>query len=157
MRRALTCILLMMTSGCPQAAWPVDTQPELEIARDPTVLYWKSNEWMRMRLHGVQLGQPADELPKQRIVSRNDTGWIELRSGARYLVEDGQVKGLGVWDQRLLSKLAINSPADIELKFGKPDSIDDLGKEKIYRYRDNHVRVMWNDFERRLTTVNVVQ
>jgi hypothetical protein len=62
-----------------------------------------------------------------------------------------------VWDRRLLSKLEIASPADIELKFGKPESTDDLGTEKIYRYRDNHLRVMWNDFEKRVTTVNVVQ
>ena len=156
MRFAVACALLIALRGCQHAA-PVETGAELEIARDPTILHARSDEWANMQLHGVRLGAPAEDLGGRRVVSRNDAGWIELRGGARYLIRDGRVKGLGVWDQRLLSQLKITSPADIELKFGKPESIDDLGKEKIYRYRDNHVRVMWNDFEKRVTTVNVVE
>jgi hypothetical protein len=155
MRIALLCALLAATVGCPHQH--VYTDQDLEIARDPTILYTRSEQWMNMHLRGVRVGDPADELLKRRIVSRNEAGWVQLRSGARYLIKDNQVKGLGVWDQRLLAKLEITSPADIEMKFGKPESIDDLGREKIYRYRDNHVRVMWSDFERRVTTVNVVQ
>jgi hypothetical protein len=152
---ALLFSLLAATAGCPHRH--VYTHADLEIARDPTLLYTRSDQWMSMHLRGVRIGDPADELLKQRIVARNEAGWVQLRSGARYLVRDNEVNGLGVWDQRLLSRLQINSPADIELKFGKPESIDDLGREKIYRYRDNHVRVMWSDFQRRVTTVNVVQ
>jgi hypothetical protein len=155
MRGAILCAILVATAGCPHQH--VYTYADLEIARDPTILYARSDEWMNMQLHGVRLGHGADEVLRRRIVGRNDAGWVQLRNGARYLVENNEVKGLGVWDQRLLSQLAISSQADIELKFGKPESIDDLGKEKIYRYRGNHVRVMWNNFENRVTTVNVVQ
>jgi hypothetical protein len=150
-------LLLIALAGCPPVVWPVHTREYREIAREPTILYTMSHDWRGMQLHGVPLGASAESLKGKRVVSRNDAGWIELRNGARYLIRDGEVQGLGVWDQRLLTKLQVTSPADIEMKFGKPESVDDLGKEKIYRYRDNHVRVMWNDFERRVTTVNVVQ
>ena len=156
MRLALACVVLLFASSCRHAA-PVESYGEMDIARDPTILYTRSDRWMNMRLRGVALGDDASELLKQRVVSRNDAGWIQLRSGARYQIANGRVKGLGVWDQQLLSKLEITSPADIELKFGKPQNIDDLGKEKIYRYQDEHLRVMWNEFEHRVTTVNVVQ
>jgi hypothetical protein len=149
-------ILLMALSGCRHDA-PVEAPAELEIARDPTILHARSNEWANMQLRGIRLGAPDEVLQGKRIVSRNDAGWVELRNGARYLIRGGKVNGLGVWDQRLLAKLEINSPADVEAKFGKPDSTDDLGREKIYRYQNDHLRVMWNDFERRVTTVNVVQ
>ena len=156
MRRAIACVVLLFASSCRHAA-PVEPYGEMDVARDPTILYTRSDRWMHMRLRGVALGDDASELLKQRIVGRNEAGWIELRSGARYQIENGRVKGLGVWDQRLLSQLEIRSRSDIESKFGQPQSTDDLGKEKIYRYQDDHLRVIWNEFEHRVTTVNVVQ
>jgi hypothetical protein len=148
--------MLFVASSCRHAA-PVESHGEMEIARDPAILYAKSDRWMNMRLYEVALGDDASELLRQRIVGHNDAGWVRLRNGARYLIANGRVQGLGVWDQRLLSQLAINSPADVESKFGKPQRVDDLGKETIYRYQDDHLRVMWNEFERRVTTVNVVR
>jgi hypothetical protein len=135
----------------------VHTPAELEISKDPTVVYSNSDQWRSMQLYGIGLGAPEAQLPRKKIRNRNDAGWVEMRNGARYLVKGGKVAGLGVWDQKILSKLAIKSPNDIELKFGKPESVDDLGKEQIYRYQGNHLRVMWNNFERRVTTVNVVE
>ena len=156
MRRfPVLCVMLLAAAGC-RSTTPIQTRAELEISHTPSILHNRMQEWPQMKLYGVGIGDDESTLSPKKIRTRNDAGWVTMRNGARYLIQDRKVAGLGVWDQRLLAPLSIRSRADIEAKFGKPQSIDDLGKEKIYRYADNHVRVMWNDFEKRVTTVNVV-
>ncbi len=152
MMRLAACLLVLILSGCPPLVVPVYTHQDMEISRYPTVLYTRGLP--TMRLYGVHFGTPEEEL--KGIRERNEEGWVILRNGARYQIANGKVVGIGVWDQQILSQLEIHSPQDIELKFGKPEKVEDFGKVQIYRFRDGHVHVLWSNFEKRVIAVNIL-
>lgn len=129
-----------------------------EIAGNPAILCNRSIPIQQMSLHGVRLGDPASVIRKSRIrIHDQKTGWIICRDGSRYRLQDSAVATLGVWDNRLLARLNIASPADIESRFGKPDSIEKAEPILIYRYSGNggSISVLWNQREGQLNGVNV--
>jgi hypothetical protein len=126
-----------------------------EIASNPAMLYDNSVPREEMTLRGVRLGDPQSAIRSTRILKQGDGGWIVCRDGARYQITDGNVATLGVWDRKILDKLDLKSPADIESRFGKPDSKDDLKDVVIYHFRSGKVAVIWNDFEKQVNAVNV--
>jgi hypothetical protein len=126
-----------------------------EIADNPAMLYDNSVPREEMTLRGVRLGDPQAAIRSTRILKQADAGWIVCRDGARYQITDGSVATLGVWDRKILDQLDLKTPADIESRFGKPDSKDDLKDVVIYHFRSGKVAVIWNNFEKQVNAVNV--
>jgi hypothetical protein len=126
-----------------------------EITGNPAMLYDGSVPREEMTLRGVRLGDSRSAISATRIIREADGGWIVCRDGARYQISDGVVTVLGVWDRQTLDQLGIKAPADIEARFGKSDSTDDLKDIVIYHFKSGKISVIWNGFEKQLNAVNV--
>ena len=157
MRFLATSIFLILIAGCRSSQSPQPVAGPLEIARDPTILYREMGSWSQMSLNGVRLGDPETVIPPKKIRSRTPGGWIWARDNCRYRVTAGKISGLGVWDRQLLAKLHVHAPADVTRLFGKPESTKEFEKEIIYYYASGHVHVVWNNFEKQLNTVNILE
>lgn len=150
-------ILAIVGAGCAASKPPPPHSGPLEISRDPTILYREMGSWSQMSLNGVRLGDPETVIPAGKIRSRTASGWILSRDNCRYRVTTAKITGLGVWDEELLEKLQVHAPADVTRLFGEPESTEEFQKEVIYYYASGHVHVVWNIFEKRLNTVNVLE
>jgi hypothetical protein len=125
-----------------------------EIADNPAILYDHTIPPQQMTLRGIKLGDAQSAIANNRINYQRDD-WIVCDDRARYRIDNGSVTALGVWDNRILNKLNITSPADIEARFGKPEKTDDVKDIVIYRYDDGCITVIWNKFEGQVDAVNV--
>jgi hypothetical protein len=162
---AITALLLVASCGAP----PKAESPErtgagdasiTEIADNPGILNKRPLPREQISLRGVKLGDPESAIRESRIIKRAAEGnWTICRDGARYRIDEGNatVVTLGVWDPAILRKLNINSPADIESRFGKPESTDQVEPITIYRYDEGHLSVLWNNRENQLNAVNVAK
>jgi hypothetical protein len=157
MRGLLILIGVLIVGGCASGDKPAYSTSPLEISSDPTILYRSRDSWREMTLGGIRIGDPESSLPTSKVRQRTDSGWIIMRDGSRYRVKDGRIIGLGVWREDLLAKLQIDSPRDIPARFGKPDQKTEFTKEQIYHYQQEHIHIVWNSFENRLNTVNILE
>jgi predicted AlkP superfamily pyrophosphatase or phosphodiesterase len=137
--------MLHRTAHVPQAG---------EIADNPQVLYDHTIPVQGMSLHGIKLGDPSSAIATWRVDHERDN-WIVCDDGSRYRIEDKKIATLGVWDNRILSKLDIHSPDDIAARFGKPEKTDQIKDIYMYRYDDGRITVIWNKFEGQIDAVNV--
>jgi hypothetical protein len=126
-----------------------------EITDHPEILYNGTIPRTDMAYMGVKLGDPGFAVRKERVMREAPGGWYVCRDGARYRVEDKIVRTLGIWDPRTLERLYLESPADIEKKFGKPEQVDDLPELLIYRYHGGTMSVLWNKQEGQVNAVNL--
>jgi hypothetical protein len=148
-------VLLLLTSGCAVPRAPVGGDAPLEISRHPEVLFDQPSRWQEMSLYGRRLGDDAAAIPEREIRQRTDGGWIVARNGCRYRVQEGKITSLGVWDPRILDRLNLRSRDAIDARFGKPESVEEVDRFHIYTYAGGHVRVIWNNVEKRVTAINV--
>jgi hypothetical protein len=125
-----------------------------EIADHPAILYDRTIPTTQMTLHGIRLGDPRSAIPAWRIDHERDN-WIVCDDSSRYRIENNVVAALGVWDNRILYKLNIHSPADIEARFGKPDKTESVKEIVIDHYDAGRIDVIWNSFEGQINAVNV--
>ena len=88
---------------------------------------------------------------KYRILDRIGRGSM----GTVYRAEDKTVVTLGVWDNHTIERLNIQSPGDIEKKFGKPQRVEDIPELLIHYYDGGKTSVLWNKQEAQLNAVNV--
>ena len=156
MKQILLTFVLLATASC-SALRPARTYPHSpgEIADNPSILIDGSIPREEMSLRGVKLGDPKSAIKSSRILKTSDGGWIVCTDGARYQINDDAVAVLGVWDRNILDKLNLKNPAEIESRFGKPESTDDLDYIVIYRYQKGKITVLWNKHEQQVNAVNV--
>jgi hypothetical protein len=157
-RFMLVLPLLPLLASC--AAQPPAVQRELlpnEIADHPQILFDGSVPLDAMTLRGVKLGDAGSAIDEKRIEKRADAGWIVCNDGARYRVADDKVITLAAWDTAILKRLNLKTPEDIELRFGKAESSEDVAPVIIYYFRSGRVSVLWNTFEKQVNAVNVAK
>jgi hypothetical protein len=150
----IPALFLLASCAATPAAAPKQRLPN-EIADHPQILLDGSVPLDEMALKGVKLGDPESAIAESRIEKRSDAGWIVCSDGTRYRVADGRVITLGAWDKEILKSLNIRSPADIEQRFGKPDSNEEVAPITIYHFKDGRLSVLWNTFENQINAVNV--
>lgn len=158
MRSGCFILALSLLASC--AAQPPAVQRELvasEISDHPQILFDGTVPLNAMTLRGVKLGDPGSVIDEKRVEKRSDAGWIVCKDGTRYRVVDEKVITLGAWDPAILKPLKITSPMDIEQRFGKAESTDDVAPIVIYHFKSGRVSVLWNTFENQLNAVNVSQ
>ncbi|HVT89217.1 MAG TPA: hypothetical protein VHD56_10225 [Tepidisphaeraceae bacterium] len=128
-----------------------------EITANPAILYDHSIPIDQMKLKGVGFGDGEAAISDRRVMDRGMNGWIMCRDGCRYRVDGGAVVVLGVWDASIIEKLRIESPADIEARFGKAEKVEDADPVQIYRYNGGKVSVLWNKQEKQVNAVNLTR
>jgi hypothetical protein len=148
-------VLLLLIPGCAAPRAPVGDDAPLEISRHPAILFDQSSRWQEMSLYGRRLGDDASSIPEREVRQRTDGGWIVARNGCRYRVQEGKITSLGVWDPRILDRLKLGSRDAIDARFGKPLSVEEVDRFHIYTYAGGHIRVIWNNVEKRVTAINV--
>jgi hypothetical protein len=150
---SLACTVL---NSCTAARPSAPTAAPLEIAANPAILYDKTVPIESLSLRGVKLGDPRSSIAPSRIDHESKGGWIVCRDRSRYRLDDkGNVVTLGVWDSRILDRLNIDSPDDVTVRFGPPQSTDQAAPLQISRYANGHISVLWNTAENQLSAVNV--
>ena len=126
-----------------------------EIADNPAILYDGTVPREQLTLHAIKLGDSETAIAESHIENHGTAGWIVCDNRARYRIENGKIVTLGVWDPRILNKLNIHSPADIETHFGKPQSIDTANPLLIYNYDSGHITVLWDTTEEHVDAINI--
>ena len=106
-------------------------------------------------LHGIKIGDSESAISESHIENRGKAGWIVCDNRARYRIEAGKIATLGVWDPRILNKLNLHSQADIESRFGKPQSIDAVAPLQIYHYNNGRTDVLWDKLEEHVDAINI--
>lgn len=156
MTRRLWIALLFLTScGSVVRRHSTPAIAPNEIFHNPAILYDSSVPREQMTLWGIKLGDPDSSIPRARVLDTGREGWIKCHDGSRYRVQDGVVVVLGVWDPRIIERLNITSPDQIEARFGKPDKIDNADPVMIYRYVGGRISVLWNKTEGQVNAVNI--
>jgi hypothetical protein len=154
-RRLWIALLLLTSCGSVVRRHSTPAIVPNEIFHHPSILHDSSVPRDQMTLWGVKLGDPESAIASRRILDTGREGWIKCRDGSRYRIQDDVVATLGVWDPKILARLDIKSPAQIEARFGKPDKIDDADPVMIYRYVGGKISVLWNKQEGQINAVNV--
>jgi hypothetical protein len=151
------CLFLgaLILAGCGQFTRFDYPHTPTEITDHPEILYNNTVPRAEMAYMGVKLGDPGFSIRRERVLREGDAGWFVCRDGARYRAEDKTVVTLGVWDNHTIERLNIQSPGDIEKKFGKPQRTEDIPELLIYYYDGGKTSVLWNKQEGQLNAVNV--
>ncbi len=161
MIRNLSITILMIAVGGCASSSPSSPSDEaaapFEISQNPSILFEQPDRWREFSLNGKRIGDAASVIPERQVRERTTGGWIVARDLCRYRIEDGVITGLGVWDYRIIDRLNIHSPAQVEARFGRPESREEAERFIIYRYAEGHVHVLWNNTDKRITTVNVIK
>ena len=153
----LVCIFVV---GCQQSnSHPSATGNMHELRENPTVVLTAPADWSQFSLYGLKTGDDASRINPNKISNVDQkSGWTFLRDANRYRVRDGKIDGLGIWDQKLVQQLGVQSQDDIPVKFGKPENIARISTNvTIYQYQNGHLHVFWNSLERRLVGVEVTK
>jgi hypothetical protein len=157
-------LFLSLLAGCnamkrtpPSAYYPPTTDPNFELATNPTIVLSDPQDWAKMTLHGYHLGDDGSIVNPKVIVS-SDRGWDALPDGNRLRIgDDGKINAFGLRDRHQLDQLGINTQGDIQKKFGKAQHIIDLNDATIYLYQDQHIHVIWRPLDDPMVSVNVVK
>ena len=138
---------------------PREAQWGYEVTHNPHIVLTAPDKYAYMSLNGLKFGDDAKQINPNKISSVNEkSGWTVLRDANRFRVRDGKIDGLGVWDQKLIQQLGVQTQDDIPVKFGKPESTAKISTNvTIYQYQDGHLHVFWNSLERRLVGVEVTK
>src|SRR4051794_34643337 len=118
LRRSWIVLLLLASCASMSRSRAKPPGSPEEIYYNPSILFDGSVSRQRMALWGVHLGDSESAIAKTRILDTGKEGWIKCWDGSRYRVEQGVVVTLGVWDPQVIAKLGIESPAQIEARFG---------------------------------------
>jgi len=132
---------------------------EFEILSNPQILADFAVPIEKMTLKGVALGEGREAILSNRVLSEDANGWIVCRDACRYRIIAGKVATLGVWDQKALTQLGVNEEADIQARFGPPESVEKVDtlstKMTIHRFANGTRRASWDRILNRLSTVNI--
>jgi hypothetical protein len=153
--RILSCLALLIVGGCGEFTRYDFPHTPTEITDHPEILYNKTVELKDMAYMGVKLSDPGFAVRKERVLRESEGGWVVCRDGARYRLEDKTVATLGVWDNRTIERLYLETPGAIEQKFGKPERIEDTPELVIHYYNGGKISVLWNKQEKQVNAVNV--
>lgn len=157
----MTLSLIVLLTGCrglrQDDQRPVDSAGEISV--NPQLLADFGTPIEQLSLRGVQLGDLPEAIKANRIISQGKDSWIVCRDLSRYRIVGGRVVTLGVWDQKILSQLGIETEADIERVFGKAESIEKVDtlttRMTIHFYAGGQRRVSWDRIQNRLGAVNI--
>lgn len=161
MRIALL-LLVCLLAGChgftrTHYVEPPSTDPTYELSQNPAILLNAPQDWARMSMHGVHLGDSPASINPNLIRERNPE-WIIFQDTNKIRVgTDGKVAALGVWNQKTLADLGITSKDDLIKKLGQPEHTILLSNSTIYLYQDAHIHVIWRALEGKIIGLNVTK
>ena len=144
---AISTLVLAVAAGCGHPASTQSPKIDLEITSNPTVIERADIPTTTFSYHGLHLGDPESSIPSQLIVTPKDQhGNIAISNdGDDIEVANGKIVSIRIADPKVLIALRIESRNDVQMRFGKADTVEptQIGPGTTYNYFSRHLRYMY--------------
>jgi hypothetical protein len=93
---------------------------------------------------GYSIGDPREKFTPSPLIRESDGGCrFDHLAGVTYRLDDGHVSLIVITGEAILSKLNVNTQADVERLFGPADSRKGGDLVATYEFRQRGLKVIW--------------